>query len=188
MSVTRKSAPPSSAHAQNGSSAGSGETFVFARGTADSASSHSRLMSSPMVSRRTFNRRRTALHSVRISSETIHVKLPRSSQSRSKWALGFDDKTPPLRNPQSACEPFGPTPDEAQWKQKDAERSTKWRWTRTGFRRMSFGFHDSTPSLQRDCGPAGRASGGPATDGLCAKRAVPGHALRNNHDPCTGEC
>jgi hypothetical protein len=100
LSVTRKSASPSCAHAQNGSSAGSGETFMVVCGEINSASSRRRLMSSPIVPRRTFSRRRTTLYSERISSETIHVKVARSIQSRRRRALGFAGETVPERKPE----------------------------------------------------------------------------------------
>ena len=53
-----------------------------------------------MVSRRTFNRRSTALYSDRISSESSHVNVARSIQSRKSWALGFEDETMPQRKPE----------------------------------------------------------------------------------------
>jgi len=100
LSVTRKSARPSSAQAQNGSSAGSGEIFLVVCGDINSASSRRRLMSNPIVSRRTLSRRRTTLYSARVSSEAIQVNVPYSIQSLRSRALGLAAETAPERKPE----------------------------------------------------------------------------------------
>ncbi len=79
---------------------GVSEMLPFVPGESNSASSLSRLMSAPIVSRRTFNRRSTALYSDRISSESSHVNVARSIQSRESWVLGFEDETMPERKPE----------------------------------------------------------------------------------------
>lgn len=87
--VAMNAASPSSAHAQNGSSSGSGEIASPERTSRNSASSLSRLMMTPIRGRRTPSRLRTSLYSAKISSLTNHVNVPFSSHSRRKFALGF---------------------------------------------------------------------------------------------------
>lgn len=89
FSVTMKSAPPVSAHAQKGSSPGSGEMFGRAEAGTSSASSRSRLITFPMSGRRTPSFAKTRLYSRRISSLTSQTNVFPSIQSRSSLALGF---------------------------------------------------------------------------------------------------
>jgi len=81
LSVTRKSARPSSAQAQNGSSAGSGEIFLVVCGDINSASSRRRLMSNPIVSRRTLSRRSRALG---LAAETAPERKPEIPATRTE--------------------------------------------------------------------------------------------------------
>jgi hypothetical protein len=87
--VTMKSAPPSWAQVQNGSSAGSGESPREGPTRTASAASASRLTTRPTVARRTLSRRRTSRYSSRMSTETSHVNVRRSTQPRSRRALAF---------------------------------------------------------------------------------------------------
>ena len=87
--VTRKSALPSSAHKQNGSSLGSGEIAIDVEGCIISASSRNRLMITPIKLRRTPKRARISLYSRSISSVMSQVNLPSSIQFLMKRALGL---------------------------------------------------------------------------------------------------
>src|ERR1700722_17052979 len=84
-----KSARPASAHAQKGSSPGSGEMLGRAEAGTSSASSRSRLIIFPMSGRRTPSLPKTRLYSRRISSLTSQTNVSPSIQSLSSLALGF---------------------------------------------------------------------------------------------------
>ena len=89
FSVTMKSARPTSAQPQKGSSPGSGEMFGRAEAGTSSASSRSRLIIFPMSARRTPSLPKTRLYSRRISLLTSQTNVSPSIQSRSRLALGF---------------------------------------------------------------------------------------------------
>ncbi len=99
FSVTMKSARPVSAHAQKGSSPGSGEMFGRGEAGTGSASSRSRLITFPISERRTPSLPRTRLYSTRISSLTSQTNVSPSIQSRSSLALGFLGVISPDLNP-----------------------------------------------------------------------------------------
>ena len=87
--VTRKSALPSSAQEQNGSSPGSGETAIDTKNRITSASSRNRLTTVPIKLRRTPKRVKTSLYLRMISSVVNQVKLPSSNQLLMKRELGL---------------------------------------------------------------------------------------------------
>jgi hypothetical protein len=89
FNVTMKSARPTSAQPQKGSSPGSGEMFGGAEAGTSSASSRSRLTIFPMSGRRTPSLPKTRLYSRRISSLTSQTNVSASIQSLSSFALGF---------------------------------------------------------------------------------------------------
>lgn len=84
-----KAARPVSAHAQKGSSPGSGEMFGRAAAGTSSASSRSKLTIFPTRGRRTPSLPKTRLYSRRISSLTSQTNVSPSIQFRSRLALGF---------------------------------------------------------------------------------------------------
>jgi hypothetical protein len=89
FSVTMKSAWPVSAHAQKGSSPGSGEMFGREETGTCSASSRSRLTIFPMSERWTPSLPKTRLYSKRMSSLTNQTNVSSSVQILSSLALGF---------------------------------------------------------------------------------------------------
>jgi len=84
-----KAARPVSAHAQKGSSPGSGEMFGRGAAGTSSASSRSKLTIFPMRGRRTPSLPKTRLYSRRISSLTSQTNVSPSIQFRRRLALGF---------------------------------------------------------------------------------------------------
>ncbi len=84
-----KSARPVSAHAQKGSSPGSGEMLGNKEAEISSVASRSRLTIFPMSGRRTPSLPKIRLYSRRISSLTSQTNVSSWIQSRRSLALGF---------------------------------------------------------------------------------------------------